>query len=394
MVNKRIYFDHAATTKVDDRVVQHMLPFFNEQYGNASSLHQEGMKAYQAVEWSRNQLAQLIHAQPEEIYFTSGGTESDNFAIKGLLRQSKKRHIIISTIEHPAIWKTAQSLTQEGCTLSYLPVDQKGRVKVEELSSMITSDTLLISVMLANNEVGTVQPLHELSQITKNKGIYLHTDAVQAVGNMPVDVNELGVDLMSVSAHKFYGPKGIGALYIKKGLKLQPLLDGGEHEHGKRSGTYNTPGIAGLGKACEIALQEMNEFVPRITSLRDALIKKILHLIPEVYVNGDLKNRLPGNVHVSVPYVEGEALLLRLDDAGFAVSTGSACSAHNLKISHVLKAMNVDVLCAQGSLRISLGRHNTQEEIDAFVSVLSEVVKDLRQLSPLYKASKEGDQHV
>ncbi len=394
MENKRVYFDNAATTMVDRRVLEHMLPFFSEHYGNASSLHLEGIKAYQVVEWSRNQLAQLVQAQPEEIYFTSGGTESNNFAIKGLARSSKKRHIITSPIEHPAVLKTAQSLAREGFTLSFLPIDNKGIVKVEELESMITPNTLLVSVMLGNNEVGTIQPLKELSLITRSKGVLLHSDAVQAVGNMPVDVKDLGVDLMSISAHKFYGPKGIGALFVRKGTNLLPLLDGGEHEQGKRSGTYNTPGIAGLGKACEIALQEMDEFVPRISTLRDDLINKILHQIPEAYINGDLKNRLPGNVHLSLPYVEGEALLLRLDDAGFAVSTGSACSAHNLKISHVLKAMSTDVLCAQGSLRISLGRHNKQEDIDAFVQVLADVARDLRQMSPLYRASKEGDRHV
>jgi cysteine desulfurase len=387
---KRIYMDCAATTKTEPRVLELILPYFSEIYGNASSLHYEGMKANKAIEQSREQVASLINALPEEIYFTSGGTESDNFALKGIARKAKKGHLITSAIEHPAILQTARTLEREGFEISYLSVDEKGIIKLDELRSVLRSDTIMISVMMANNEIGTLQPMQKISQLAHSVGALFHTDAVQAVGNMPVDVVSLGVDLLSISAHKLYGPKGVGALYVKKGIPIQALMDGGEHEKGKRSGTYNTPGIVGFGKACEISRLEMNEFMPRIKALRERLIENILSGVPEVYLNGHRELRLPGNAHFSIPYVEGEALLLRLDDAGFAVSTGSACSSHNLKISHVLKALGVDAVCAQGSLRISLGRFNTEADIDALSTTLLSVIQDLRQMSPLYKPSKKG----
>jgi cysteine desulfurase len=387
---RRIYMDCAATTKIEARVLEYMLPYFGEIYGNASSLHYEGMLAHKAIEASREQVALLINARPEEIYFTSGGTESDNFALKGIARKARKGHVIVSAIEHPAILQTAQALEREGFDISYLSVDDKGIIKLDELRSTLRSDTILVSIMMANNEIGTLQPMQKISQIVHSAGALFHSDAVQAVGNMPVDVVLLGVDLLSISSHKLYGPKGIGALFIKKGVPIQALMDGGEHEKGKRSGTYNTPGIVGFGKACEISRLEMDEFMPRVKSLRDKLIADILSTVPEVYLNGPQDLRLPGNAHFSIPYVEGEALLLRLDDAGFAVSTGSACSSHNLKISHVLKALGVDAVCAQGSLRISLGRFNTEADIDAFSEALPGVVQSLRQMSPLYKPSSKG----
>jgi cysteine desulfurase len=386
----RIYMDCAATTKTEARVLEQMLPYFGESYGNASSLHYEGMLAHKAVEAAREQVALLINATPEEIYFTSGGTESDNFALKGIARKAKKGHIIVSSIEHPAVLQTAMALEREGFEISYLSVDEHGIIKLDELRSSIRSDTFLVSVMMANNEIGTLQPMQKISQIAHSAGVLFHSDAVQVAGNMPLDVTALGIDLLSISSHKLYGPKGIGALYIKKGIQIQALMDGGEHEKGKRSGTYNTPGIVGFGKACEISRLEMESFVPRIKALRDKLIAGVLSSIPEVYLNGHPHLRLPGNAHFSIPYVEGEALLLRLDDAGFAVSTGSACSSHNLKISHVLKALGVDAVCAQGSLRVSLGRFNTDADIEAFLSALPSVVQNLRQMSPLYKPTNKG----
>ncbi len=389
-LKQRIYMDCSATTKTDHRVVEAMLPYYSEVFANASSMHFEGMQARKAVEKARVQVANLINAQAEEIYFTSGGTEADNFAMKGLSRQSKKKHIITSAIEHPAVLQTVKTLQDEGYEISYLAVDSKGLVSIDELKSLMREDTLVVSVMLANNEIGTLQPLREISTITKAAGVFLHTDAIQAVGNMPVDVNDLGVDLLSMSGHKFYGPKGIGALYVRKGVPIMPFMDGGEHEKGKRSGTYNTPGIVGIGKACEIAINEMNDFYPYVKNLRDYMIKKLLVSTPEIYLNGHREMRLPGNVHVSVPYVEGEALLLRIDDAGFAVSTGSACSSHNLKISHTLRALGLEALMAQGSLRISLGRHNTTEEIDLFLNIFPEIVEKLRLMSPLYQPYTKG----
>ncbi len=389
-VMRRIFLDCASTTPTDPRVIEYLIPFMSQHFGNASSLHYEGTQARKAVEKAREQVASLINAQADEIYFTSGGTEADNFALKGIARQSSKKHLITTSIEHPAVLQTARALQMQGYEASFLSVDAKGRIDPEELKKTIRSDTFLVSVMLANNEIGTLQPLEEISKITNASGVLLHTDAVQAVGNMPVDVRKLGVDLLSISSHKLYGPKGVGALFIRKGVPIQPLMDGGEHEHGKRSGTYNTPGIAGFGKACELSQLEMKEFMPQIVRLRNMLINELPQRIPEIYLNGDPSDRLPGNVHFSIPYVEGEALLLRLDDAGIAVSTGSACSSHNLKISHVLHALGIDAVRAQGSLRISIGRHNTIEDIQALMSVLPEIVLKLRQMSPLYQPDLKG----
>ena len=384
-MNQRIYFDHAATTQVRKEVIEAMIPYFSQIYGNASSLHTEGRDAYTAIEKAREQLARLIGAKQDEIYFTSGGTESDNMALKATGIISKRKHIITSSIEHHAVLFTAKSLERNGYSLTVLPVDSKGVVDPDDVRKAITSDTYLVSIMLANNEIGSIQPIEEIGKITKEAGVLLHTDAVQVVGNYPVDVNTLGCDMLSLSAHKFYGPKGIGAIFIRKGTPIVAFMDGGEHEHGKRSGTYNTPGIVGLGKASELALSELPNRVKHVSGLRDRLIKSISGVIPEIFFNGSLTNRLPGNVHLSVRYVEGESLLLRLDDEGFAVSTGSACSSHSLKISHVMQAIGLDAVDAQGSIRISLGYDNSQEEIDKFIDVFPKVIDELRKISPLYK---------
>lgn len=387
-MDQRIYLDHAATTAVRKEVIESMIPYFDQIYGNASSLHREGQLAREAIEKSREQVALLIGANPEEIYFTSGGTESDNMAIKATGVISKKKHIITTPIEHHAVLYTAKSMERLGYELTILPVDSKGKVDPEDVKKAITQETYLVSIMLANNEIGTLQPISEISRITREAGILLHTDAVQVVGNYPVDVRELGCDMLSLSAHKFYGPKGIGAIYIRKGTPIVAFMDGGEHEHGKRSGTYNTPGIVGLGKAAQLATTEIPERVEKVTALRDRLIQGIQNLVPEVILNGSTTNRLPGNVHFSIKYVEGESLLFRLDDEGFAVSTGSACSSHSLKISHVLQAIGLDVVDAQGSLRLSLGFDNTRDEVDQFLAKFPSIVAGLRAISPLYKKGK------
>ena len=384
-MDKRTYLDHAATTKMRKEVLEAMIPYLTDVYGNASSLHEEGRKAKEAVEKARGQLAGLIGAKPEEIYFTSGGTESDNMALKATGVLSKKKHLITSAIEHHAVLYTAKTMERAGYQLTVLPVDKQGRIDPDSVKKAITGDTYLVSIMLANNEIGTIQPIQEISHITKEAGILLHTDAVQVVGNMPVDVTVLGCDMMSLSAHKFYGPKGVGAIYVKKGTPIVALMDGGEHEHGKRSGTYHTAGIVGLGKAAELAYQELPHRVKYVTSLREQLIDGIINQVPHVFLNGSPTSRLPGNVHFSIQYVEGESLLFRLDDEGFAVSTGSACSSNSLKLSHVLDAIGLDAVDAQGSIRLSLGSDNTKEEVERFLSVFPRIVQELRDISPLYK---------
>lgn len=383
---KRIYFDHGATTRVDDTVAKTVLEAMLENYGNPSSIHSFGRNARKTIEASREKVAALINAQPGEIFFTSGGTESDNLAVKGvaLANQKKGHHIITSSVEHHAILHTCEYLEKNGFTITYLPVDKYGMVDPEAVREAINNKTVLVSVMLANNEVGTIQPIKEIAEITKAAGVYLHTDAVQAVGNIPVDVKELGVDLLSLSGHKFHGPKGIGALYIRKGVKIVPVQHGGGHERKLRAGTENVPGIAGLAHACEIAMEDLAGKAARVARLRDKMISNILQNFDHVQLNGHLQKRLPGNANFSFEFVEGESLLLNLDLKGIAASSGSACTSGSLDPSHVLLSMGLTHEVAHGSLRLTLGKDNTEEEVDYFLEVLPDIVNRLRAMSPLY----------
>lgn len=386
---REVYLDHAATTPVDPEVLEAMLPYFSTIYGNASSLHTQGQKAYNALEKAREQVARLIHAKPEEIIFTSGGTESDNLAIKGVAYRNKDKrnnkgcNIITSSIEHPAVLEVCKQLEDEGYTVEYLPVDEHGLVDLEALEESINDDTFLITIMYANNEIGTIQPVEEIARIAREHDVLFHTDAVQAIGKLDVNTEKTSVDLLSISSHKIYGPKGVGALYVRGGVKLEPLLNGGGHEKGRRSGTENIPGIVGLGKACELLEKRMHIDNPRIAKLRDKLIKGVLE-IDESYLNGHPVKRLINNAHFRFTAVEGESLVLSLNDKGIAASTGSACSSKKLQVSHVLKAIGVETSRAHGSLRLTLGRGNTDEDIDYVLEVLPGIVGNLRQMSPLW----------
>ena len=381
----RIYMDNAATTAVAPEVLEAMLPYFTEIYGNPSSIHGTGRDARRVVDAARRQVANAIGAQPQEIYYTAGGSESDNWAIKGaaFARQAKGNHIITSAIEHHAVLHTCQWLEKRGFEVTYLPVDEFGRVSVSDVEKAITDKTILISIMAANNEIGTLQPIAEIGKIAKEKKILFHTDAVQAVGAIPIDVNELNVDMLSMSAHKFHGPKGIGALYIRKGVRVDTFMHGGAQERGQRAGTENLPGIVGMGKAIELATANLAENAERETRLRDRLIDGILSTIPDTRLNGHRTQRLPNNVNISFRYVEGEALLLRLDLAGIAGSSGSACTSGSLDPSHVLLAIGLPHEIAHGSLRLSLGTETTDEEVDYVLEKLPEILSILRAMSPL-----------
>jgi len=385
-LERRVYMDHAATTPVDPEVVEVMVPYFTEIYGNASSLHSFGREAHNAMEEARRKVAGLINAHPEEIIFTAGGTESDNIAIKGAAYANRSRgdHIITSTIEHPAVLETCGSLERQGFKVSYIPVDKNGLIELESLRKAVTERTTLITIMHANNEIGTIEPIEETAEIAEARSIIFHSDAVQSAGKIPVDVKNVGVDLLSISAHKIYGPKGIGALYVKKGTHLEPILHGGGHEKGLRSSTENIPGIVGLGKAAELAEGRMSEDTAHLTDLRDQLIKATLGSIEESYLNGHPTKRLPNNAHFRFTGIEGEALILNLDEKGVAASTGSACSSKKLLPSHVLMAIGLDEVQAHGSLRLTLGRENTKEDIEYVLQVLPETVKKLRAISPLW----------
>ncbi len=386
----RIYLDYAATTPMHPEVVKAMSPYFTEAFGNPSSIHSYGQEAKGAVEEARVKVASLIGARGEEIVFTSGGTEADNFAIKGVAfaNESRGNHIVTSFIEHHAVIETCKSLERRGFSVTYLPVDEYGLVDLDDVRKAITDKTILISVMHANNEMGTIEPITEIGRIAREAGIYFHTDAVQTVGHMPVDVNELGVDLLSMSAHKLYGPKGIGALYIRKGTKLTPFMHGGEQERRRRASTENVPAIVGFGKAAELALQEMGEEVERLTCFRDRLVKGLLERIDHTRLNGHPIMRLPNNVNVSVAFVEGESMLLNLDLEGICASTGSACSSSSLEPSHMLLAMGLSHEQAHGSLRFSLGKWTTEEEIERVLDVLPSIVAKLRAMSPLLKSQR------
>ncbi len=382
---KQIYMDHGATTPVDPLVVDAMLPYFTETFGNASSLHSFGQEANSALEQSRQQVAASIGAKPEEIIFTSGGTESDNLAIKGIAYRNsgKGKHIITSTIEHPAILDTCAYLEKEGFDVTYVPADSDGIIDMDELEKAIRDDTILISVMHANNEIGTIQPISDISKLTKEKGIYLHTDAVQSFGKIAVNVDELGVDMLSMSSHKIYGPKGVGALYVRKGTPLQALAHGGSHERSMRAGTENISGIVGFAKAVALADERLVDDEKHMTQLRDSLIGKVMDSIDDVELSGHPTNRLPNNVNLRFSFIEGESMLLFLDMKGIAISTGSACSSKSLEPSHVLTAIGLRPEDSHGSLRITLGKDNTQEEVDYVVDALVEVVGRLRAMSPI-----------
>lgn len=383
---KTTYMDHSATTATDPAVVEAMLPWFSRQYGNPSSLYHLARESRAAIEEARGKVAKAIGAKPEEIYFTSGGTESDNWALKGTAFALRKKgnHIITSAIEHHAITHTCDYLRKQGFDITYLPVDEYGQVRIEDLKAAITDKTILVSVMFANNEIGTIQPIQEIGAICRERGVLFHTDAVQVIGNLPVDVSAMNIDLLSLSAHKFYGPKGIGALYIRKGVRIDNYLHGGGQEHRKRAGTENVPGIVGLGVAIEKAVMDLDVKTSQIRALRDTLLERILHEIPNTRLNGHRTMRLPGNMNVSFEFIEGESLLLLLDHAGIAASTGSACSSGSLEPSHVLLAIGLPAEVAHGSLRLTLGVENTDEDVSYAFDEIKKAVERLRTMSPLY----------
>jgi cysteine desulfurase len=394
--NKAIYLDHAATTYTKKEVLEEMLPFFTENFGNPSSIHKFGRDARKYIDIARERVAKALGALPEEIYFTAGGSESDNWAVKGTAYANKNKgnHIITTNIEHHALLHTCEYLEKEGFKVTYLPVDQDGLVSVEDVKNAITDKTILISIMYANNEIGTIQPIPEIGRLAREKGIYFHTDAVQAVGSVKIDVKEQNIDMLSLSAHKFYGPKGIGVLYVKKGVKLFNLIHGGAQERARRAGTENVPGIVGLGKAIELATGHLEEESKRLTYLRDKLIKGAMDNIPYTRLNGHPVKRLPNNFNVSFQYIEGESLLLNLDMKGIAGSSGSACTSGSLDPSHVLLAIGLPHEIAHGSLRLTLGAVTTEEDIEYVLEVLPEIVGKLRQMSPLYEKVKGGKPNV
>ncbi len=386
-MNDIIYFDNAATTRVRPEVVNVMSEYFSESYGNPSSIYKIAQENKTAVEKGREQVAKAINAEKNEIYFTAGGSEADNWAIKGIAEcySDKGKHIITLSIEHHAVLHTCQYLESKGFEVTYLPVNEFGLVEIKELKKAIRDDTILISVMFANNEIGSVQPIKEIGSLAREKGIIFHTDAVQAVGHIPIDVKDMNIDLLSMSAHKFYGPKGIGALYIRKGIKIKPLIHGGAQERNRRAGTENVPGIIGMGLALELITSELSEEENRLIYLRDKLIDGILNNIPYSRLNGDRENRLPGNVNISFEFIEGESILLMLDMKGICASSGSACTSGSLDPSHVLLAIGLPHEKAHGSLRLTLGMFNTEDEVDYIIKELPPIISRLRNMSPLYE---------
>ncbi len=383
----KIYMDHAATTPVRQEVLAEMLPYFTEHYGNASGIYAVAKESKKALEHARAQVAEAIHAKPSEIYFTAGGSESDNMALRGVAEamQQKGNHIITTKIEHHAILHTCEYLEKHGFAVTYLDVDENGKIRMEDLKAAIRPETILISVMFANNEIGTIQPIAEIGKLAKEKGIVFHTDAVQAMGHVPIDVEQMQIDLLSISGHKLGAPKGIGAIYIRTGIKVCPLIFGGAQEKKMRAGTENIPGIVGLGKAVELAVAEMPEVTPRLEKMRDRLIHGILDTIPYSKLNGHPTDRLPGNCNISFEFIEGESMLLLLDAAGIAASSGSACTSGSLDPSHVLLAIGLPHEKAHGSLRLTLDWDNTDAEIDEVLQKLPPIVQRLREMSPLYE---------
>lgn len=386
-MNQQIYLDHAATTAVSPQVLKAMLPYFTDSFGNAGGIYGFGQKSKQALEDARDYIASTIGAKAEEIYFTAGGTESDNWALKctAAAYQKKGKHIITTKIEHHAILHTAQYLEKQGFEVTYLDVDENGIVKLDDLKNAIREDTILISVMFANNEIGSIQPIAQIGKIAHEKGILFHTDAVQAYTQVPINVDELQIDMLSVSAHKFNGPKGVGFLYIRKGLKLQSLIHGGQQERGRRAGTENIPGIIGMAEASRLAHADLLERTKKESELRDYLIGRIENEIPYCRLNGDRGNRLPNNVNFSFRFIEGESMLIMLDMKGICASSGSACTSGSLDPSHVLLAIGLPHEIAHGSLRLTLGRENTKEELDYVVDELKKIIERLRNMSPLYE---------
>lgn len=387
MTDRFIYMDHAATTAVKAEVLEAMLPYFTQKYGNASSIYSLGRESKKAIEEARERTALALGAQPREIFFTGSGTEADNWAIKGVAyaNRQKGNHIITTAIEHHAVLHTCQYLENEGFEVTYLPVDENGMVTTEQVRAAIKPNTILITIMFANNEIGTIQPISEIGKVARERGVYFHTDAVQAIGNVNINVEKMNIDLLSLSSHKFYGPKGIGALYVRKGVKLTSFLHGGAQERGRRASTENVAAIVGLGKAIEIAAKNVDEYNQKLIELREHAIEEIQKNIPFVRLNGDRNSRLPGNVNFSFEFIEGESLLLMLDMKGIAASSGSACTSGSLDPSHVLLAIGLPHEIAHGSLRLSFGDDNTMEELDYVLGVLPGIVHRLREMSPLYQ---------
>ena len=388
---RQVYLDNSATTPIKGDVLKEMLPFLTENYGNASSLYTPGLIARRALDEAREKVATLINAKPNEVYFTGCGSESDNWVLKGVASalKNKGNHIITTVTEHPAMLRTCEYLEKNGYEVTYLGIDDQGRLKPEELEAAIKETTILVSIMMVNNEIGTIHPIKELAAIAKKHGVLFHTDAVQALGNVPIDVKDLGVDFLSMSAHKIYGPKGVGGLYIRRGAKLGTLIFGGGQESGKRAGTENVAGIVGFGKASELAMNGLDEHIKHSTEIRNYLADKLTSEIPDIIINGSMENRHPGNLNVTFKYIEGESILIQLDACGICISTGSACSSKSLKPSHVLSALGVPDELIHGTIRFSVGDFTTKEDIDYTVECTKKVVAWLRDLSPL--SPKKGE---
>jgi len=387
---KRIYLDHNATTPVHPEVLEAMLPYFNDKFGNPSSIHGFGREAKVALEEAREKVAKILGVSSSEVFFTAGGTESDNLAVKGtaFANRNKGRHIVTSKIEHHAILESCKFLEKEGFTVTYLPVDSKGVVDPEDLRKAIQEDTILVSIMYVNNEMGSIQPLEVISPIVKDKGVYLHTDAVQAAGKIPIDMRKLNVDMLSLSGHKINGPKGVGAVYIRKGVRITPWSHGGHHERSRRAGTENIPGIVGFAKAAELAFGDLDDQNRHLKNLTETFYRKLVETVPDVILNGDLNSRAVNTLNLSFKGVEGESIILSLDLKGVAVASGSACTSGTLEPSHVLSAMGIAPEIAQGAIRFSFGRDNTMEDVEYVTGIIPEIVNRLRSMSPLYAKGK------